>query len=305
MWSLPICAQKTIFAALSSGPSLSTILCLPVSAQTSAGRILGSVTDQTGAALSGASVVITDVDRGTSRTLTTDAAGEYAAPDLIAGHYKVRAEAKGFKSVERPNVALEVAKDARIDFSLPAGQVEQVVTVTDEVPLVESTNDTLGGTMSNKQINDLPLNGRDFQNLVVLQPGVMSYPGGGYETTSSDGVRPEDNNYIVDGIDNNEPFGAQSVINGTGTGGDSATILPIDAIEQFNVEENPPAEYGWKPGAIVNVGLKSGTNSLPWHGAMVSNATVPSMRATTSTQSQQLKPLCVCINLAGRSAARS
>jgi hypothetical protein len=265
MWSLPICAQKTIFAALVAA-ALPTILCLPVTAQTSAGRILGSVTDQTGAALSGASVVITDVDRGISRTLTTDAAGEYAAPDLIAGHYKVRAEAKGFKSVERPNVALEVAKDARIDFSLTAGQVEQVVTVTDEVPLVESTNDTLGGTMSNKQINDLPLNGRDFQNLVVLQPGVMRYPGGGYETTSSDGVRPEDNNYIVDGIDNNEPFGAQSVINGTGTGGDSATILPIDAIEQFNVEENPPAEYGWKPGAIVNVGLKSGTNAF--HGTV-------------------------------------
>jgi hypothetical protein len=243
---------------------VSLLLSSFVCAQTSAGRILGSVTDQTGAALSGATVVITDVDRGTSRTLTTDSAGQYAAPDLIAGHYKIRAESKGFRAVERPNVALEVAKDARVDFMLSPGQVEQVVTVTDEVPLVESTNDTLGGTMSNKQINDLPLNGRDFQNLVVLQPGVMRYPGGGYETTSSNGVRPEDNNYIVDGIDNNEPFGAQSVINGTGTGGDSATILPIDAIEQFNVEENPPAEYGWKPGAIVNVGLKSGTNAL--HG---------------------------------------
>jgi hypothetical protein len=239
-------------------------LSLPLFSQNSTGRILGSVTDQSGAALSGAVVAIIDLARGTTRTLTTDEAGEYAAPDLVPGAYKVRAEAKGFKSVERLNIDLEVAKDARVDFSLPAGNVAETVTVTDAIPLVESTNDVLGGTLSNQQINDLPLNGRDFQNLVILQPGVMRYPGGGYETTSSNGVRPEDNNYIVDGIDNNEPFGAQSVINGTGTGGDSATVLPIDAIQQFNVEENPPAEYGWKPGAIVNVGLKSGTNQL--HG---------------------------------------
>ncbi|HZR56333.1 MAG TPA: TonB-dependent receptor [Terriglobales bacterium] len=233
-------------------------------AQNSTGRILGTVTDQSGAALNGATITVTDLARGTARILTTDGAGEYTAPDLIPGAYKVRAEAKGFKSVDRPNIEIEVAKDARIDFSLQTGDIAETVTVTDEVPLVEATNDVLGGTLSNKQINDLPLNGRDFQNLVVLQPGVMRYPGGGYETTSSNGVRPEDNNYIVDGIDNNEPFGAQSVINGTGTGGDSATVLPIDAIQQFNVEENPPAEYGWKPGAIVNVGLKSGTNQL--HG---------------------------------------
>jgi hypothetical protein len=258
---------KTILHRLFRSARLIFGVCLlgtTVMAQNSTGRILGTVTDQSGAALSGATISITDIARGTSRTLTTDGAGEYTAPDLVPGAYKVHAEAKGFKSVERLNIELEVAKDARIDFSLQTGNVAETVTVTDAVPLVESTNDVLGGTLSNRQINDLPLNGRDFQNLVVLQPGVMRYPGGGYETTSSNGVRPEDNNYIVDGIDNNEPFGAQSVINGTGTGGDSATILPIDAIQQFNVEENPPAEYGWKPGAIVNVGLKSGTNAL--HG---------------------------------------
>jgi hypothetical protein len=259
-----ISASFSMFCKLAFLSALLTVCSAPLFSQGNTGRILGTVTDQSGAAVSGATVSITDLAQGTTRTLASDDAGAYAAPDLLPGTYKVRAEAKGFKSTERPNVGLEVGKDALIDFALQPGNVTDTVTVTDEVPLVETTNDVLGGTLSNQQINDLPLNGRDFQNLVVLQPGVMRYPGGGYETTSSNGVRPEDNNYIVDGIDNNEPFGAQSVINGTGTGGDSATVLPIDAIQQFNVEENPPAEYGWKPGAIVNVGLKSGTNAL--HG---------------------------------------
>jgi Carboxypeptidase regulatory-like domain/TonB dependent receptor len=244
--------------------ALLLVSALPLFSQAYTGRILGNVNDQSGASLSGAKVSITDTARGNTRSLTTDASGDYVAPDLLPGIYTVKAESTGFKTTERVNIQLEVGKDARVDFALLPGNVSETVTVTEEIPLVETTNDVLGGTLSNAQINDLPLNGRDFQNLVVLQPGVVRYPGGGYETTSSNGVRPEDNNYIVDGIDNNEPFGAQSVINGTGTGGDSATVLPIDAIQQFNVEENPPAEYGWKPGAIVNVGLKSGTNKI--HG---------------------------------------
>ncbi len=117
---------------------------------------------------------------------------------------------------------------------------------------------------SNKQINDLPLNGRNYENLLQLRPGVIRYPGGGFSTTSSNGLRAEDNAYFIDGLFNSEPFSGQSIINGAGIAGDSATILPIDAIQEFNVIYNPPAEYGWKPGTIVNVGLKSGTNEL--HG---------------------------------------
>ena len=92
----------------------------------------------------------------------------------------------------------------------------------------------------------------------------MFYPGGGGWTQSTNGSRPEDNGYIVDGLTNDHPLTALTVINGAGVEGDAATILPIDAIQEFNVIENPPAQYGWKPGAIVNVGLKSGTNNL--HG---------------------------------------
>lgn len=241
-----------------------SLLCLPLFSQTYTGRILGNVSDQTGAAVAGANVTITDVQRGISRALTTDAAGFYVAPDLSPGTYTVRVEAKGFKSVQRVNIPVEVAKDARIDFGLQTGQVSEVIEVSGEVPLVDATSSTLGGTLTNKEINDLPLNGRNYENLLQLRPGVVRYPGGGFSTTSTNGLRAEDNAYFIDGLFNSEPFSGQSIINGAGIAGDSATILPVDAIQEFNVQENPPAEYGWKPGAIVNVALKSGTNQI--HG---------------------------------------
>ncbi len=248
------------------GTILSVLLaCLPLFAQSYTGRILGTITDQSGAAVSGATVTITDVARGTARTLTTDDAGAYVAPNLVPGTYKVRAEAKGFKAVERANITLEVAKDALIDLSLAPGDVTQTIEVTDEIPLLDTTSATLGGTLSNTQINDLPLNGRNYENLLQLRPGVTRYPGGGFSTTSTNGLRAEDNAYFIDGLFNSEPYSGQGIINGAGIAGDSATILPIDSIQEFNLQENPPAEYGWKPGAVVNVGIKSGTNGI--HGS--------------------------------------
>ncbi|HET7442677.1 MAG TPA: TonB-dependent receptor [Terriglobales bacterium] len=246
------------------GIGLTTLLAIAVFSQTYTGRILGTVTDPSGALVAGATVAVSDVQRGVTRTLTTDQDGAYVAPDLQPGLYKVRVVAKGFKTVERVNVPLEVAKDVRIDIALQPGEVSQTVEVMEEVPLVDTNSSTLGGTLSNKEINDLPLNGRNYENLLQLRPGVMRYPGGGFSTTSANGLRAEDNAYLIDGLFNSEPFSGQSIINGAGIAGDSATILPVDAIQEFNLQQNPPAEYGWKPGAIVNVGLKSGTNSL--HG---------------------------------------
>jgi hypothetical protein len=240
-------------------------LAIPLTAQSTSGRILGSISDQSGASVAGATVTITDVQRGTTRTVTSDASGDYVAPELQPGNYKVRAAAKGFKSVERPNIPVEVAEDVRIDLTLPAGQVSETVVVTAEVPLVNSTSATLGGTLSNAEINDLPLNGRNYENLLQLRPGVIRYPGGGFSTTSTNGLRAEDNAYFVEGLFNSEPYSGQAIINGAGIAGDSATILPIDSIQEFNVEEVAPAEFGWKPGAVVNVGLKSGTNQI--HGS--------------------------------------
>jgi len=240
------------------------LFSLPLFAQGNAGRILGAVTDQTGSAVVGASVTVTDLERGISRNLVTDEAGQYFAPNLLPGMYKVRVQAGGFKVLERSNIQLEVGNDVRIDLVLPPGNVMEVVQVQEEVPLVDTTSATLGGTIDNQTINDLPLNGRDYQKLLTLRPGVMIYPGGGGWDQSANGVRPESNAYIVDGMTNDEPFSALSVINAPGLVGDAVTVIPIDAIQEFNTQINPKAEYGWKPGVTVTVGLKSGTNAI--HG---------------------------------------
>jgi Carboxypeptidase regulatory-like domain/TonB dependent receptor len=240
------------------------LVSIPVFSQTSTGRILGTVRDQSDAVVAGAAVTITDVQRGVSRSLVTDQAGDYLAPNLEPGEYKVSVQNPGFKVFEKTNILLEVATDVRIDVVLQPGDASQVVTVTADVALLNTTSATLGGTLSNETINDLPLNGRNYENLLQLRPGVVRYPGGGFSTTSTNGLRAEDNAYYIEGLFNSEPYSGQGIINGASIAGDSATILPIDAIQEFNLMENPPAEYGWKPGAIVNVGLKSGTNSL--HG---------------------------------------
>ncbi len=244
---------------------LTTFLISPLLfSQGSAGRILGSVTDQSGGVVAGATVTVTDVQRGVTRTLITDQAGEYLAPDLVPGTYTVRAVATGFKTAERSGLLLEVRQDIRVDLVLQPGDQAQTVTVTEEAPQIETTNATLGGTLSNATINDLPLNGRNYQNLLVLRPGMTIYPGGGGWTQSTDGLRPEDNQYIVDGLTNDNPLTGLTIINGPGVAGDAATILPIDGIQELNVQENPPAEYGGKPGAVVTVGIRSGTNNI--HG---------------------------------------
>lgn len=240
------------------------LFCAPLFSQGSAGRILGSVTDQSGAVVSGATVTVLDVNRGIARTLTTDQSGEYVAPSLLPGKYSVRAEFKGFKAVDRQNIALEVNQDVRVDLSLQPGDQTQTITVTEELPLIETTNASLGGTLSNETINDLPLNGRSYQNLLVLRPGMMIYPGGGGWTMSTNGSRPEENQFILDGLTNDNPLQGLTIINGPGVAGDAATLMPIDAIQEVKIEENPKAEYGGKPGAVVNVGIKSGTNSI--HG---------------------------------------
>src|ERR1700694_5076275 len=134
------------------------LLCLPAFSQGNLGRILGTVTDQSGGVISGATVTILDTQRGVARTLTTDEAGEYNAPTLNPSTYTVRVEAQGFKRLERQNVVLEVGKEVRVDVTVQPGEQTQSVTVTESIPLVETTNATLGGTLSNADINDIPLN---------------------------------------------------------------------------------------------------------------------------------------------------
>ena len=259
-WGLP--SRVTLLLMATLGVLLFSISLF---SQGNFGRILGTITDQTGGVVSGATVTIIDKDRGVARTLTTDPAGEYNAPTLIPGTYTVRVEVKGFRTIERQNVLLEVGKEVRVDLTVQPGEQTQSLTVTEAIPLVETTNATLGGTLNNADIKDLPLNGRNYQNLMSLRPGVMVQPGGSPWSQSTNNVRPDESGWMMDGVINVSFYDDRPVGNAPSAFTDAATIVPIDAIQEFNLEENPKAEYGWKPGAVVNVGIKSGTNTL--HGS--------------------------------------
>src|SRR6266853_6745207 len=175
LFALKTARAKTLTHVL--GTILGVLLfSLALFAQGNFGRILGTVTDQTGAVLPGATVTIIDTQRGPARTLSTDSAGEYNAPNLIPGTYTVRVEAKGFKILARENIALEVGREVRVDLTPQTGDQTQTVTVTESIPLVDTATSNLGGTLNNADINDLPLNGRNYQQLMALRPGVGDLP---------------------------------------------------------------------------------------------------------------------------------
>jgi hypothetical protein len=173
---------------------------LPLFSQGSQGTIQGGVYDTTGGTIAGATVTITDVERGTSRNLTTGAGGQYAAPNLNAGTYTVRAQAGGFRTVQRENVLLQVGSNVRVDLTLAPGEQTQTITVTEEIPAIDPTSATLGGAVSNQQIVELPLNGRNFFRLLELRPGVVSRVGSSSAASSSNGRRMGADVLLVEGI---------------------------------------------------------------------------------------------------------
>src|SRR5581483_6613710 len=157
-----------------------------------------------------------------------------------------------------------VGRELTVDFSLQPGEQTRTITVTGEAPMVDTATATLGGTLGPGTIQDLPLQGRNFMNLLELRPGITIVPGGGAWTQTTNGLRPEHNVYILDGITAIEPLGGQSTINSVSLAGDAASLLPIETIQEFATQQNPKAEFGWKPGSITSIALKSGTNGF--HG---------------------------------------
>lgn len=242
------------------------ILLVPITglAQSNRGRINGQITDSSGASIPGAQVTITNLGTHVQRNLKTNSAGEYVATDLEPGFYSIKAEALNFKTVVREKIQLEVANDLKIDFQMVPGGVSEVIEVSEEAPLTETSNAVLNGVLSNKAINELPLQGRDFQNLLPLHPGVQRDPGGGFHTLTSNGLRPDDNNFIIDGANDNDVYYGETVVNDAGISGTPASTLPLDAIQEFNTQEQPQADFGAKPGVVVNIGIKSGTDQI--HG---------------------------------------
>ena len=190
---------------------------------------------------------------------------------MPAGVYTVTVEATGFAPVAQ-NVVVNVGLDTTADFDLLKVQEhKENVTVTEEAPLVESTRDVLGEVVDRRMVSDLPLNGRDFGKLVALVPGATVEPSGvaaiqsGFGQFAINGNRDRSNNYTVDGTDNNDPFFNNSAFNQTGIGGAPASLLPIDAIQEFNLQANFAPEYGRNSGSVINILTKSGTNHL--HGS--------------------------------------
>lgn len=240
------------------------LISVPLFSQVNTGRILGTITDPSGGVIAGAMVTVTNTGTGVARTLTTNQSGEYAAPDLTPGTYSVRVSDMGFQTFERQNITVGVGQAATVDVQLTPGQVTQTVEVTASAPLINTTNAVVSNTLEAQTIGNLPMNGRNFNNLLTLQVGVVSSPGGGSLTTSTNGLQPQDNNYVYEGLDGNDPYSGQSITNTTLPFGDAATILPTDAIQELNVQTNAPAEFGRRPGAVINIGIKSGTNTI--HG---------------------------------------
>ena len=240
-------------------------------AQTFRGTILGTVTDQNGAVVAGAKVTIKNTSTGLERSTTTDDEGNYTVPELPIGPYEVRVDQSGFVSSVVSNVAVEVASERRVDVKLNVAGTETVVTVATNVQ-VETTTNTLGGTITTRAAEDLPINGRDFTKFLTMVPGATGDPSGATDSPgsfglfSANGNRGRANNYLLDGTDMNDGYRNLPAINEAGVFGTPATILPIEAISEAAILSNFEAEYGRNSGAIVNIVTKSGTNDF--HGSL-------------------------------------
>jgi hypothetical protein len=231
-------------------------------AQTITGTISGDVTDASGAVVAGATVTVENVGTSEKRTARTTASGSYRVPDLAIGKYKVTATAEGFKTLVQTAEVLTGAV-SRADFKLPVGQRTETVEVQGSAPLIDLSPNN-NNYVDSEKIENVPINGRDFNSLLAITPGVQRDPGGGFLAISINGSRTTSNNYFIDGMYNNDRYYGDSAINQTGILGIPAVTFPPDAIEELSVQETPSAEFGVKGGAPILLSMKSGTNT--WHG---------------------------------------
>jgi Carboxypeptidase regulatory-like domain/TonB-dependent Receptor Plug Domain/TonB dependent receptor len=250
---------------------LSFLLPTRVFAQVVGATISGTVTDSSGSKMPGVDLVITNVGTGIATNTTTKGEGTFVVPNLQPGNYEVSASAKGFSNLVRKGITLTVGQELILNLSMQVGSVSETVTVTAEAPTVNLANATISGVIEQRAVNELPLNGRSWTDLAVLQPGVhqsQNQPpinagdrvkrGLGLELTIS-GARPQQNNYLLDGVNINDyaNAGPGSVLGGN---------LGTDAVAEFAVlTTNYSTEYGRTSGGIVTATTKSGTNEF--HGS--------------------------------------
>jgi hypothetical protein len=233
------------------------------------GSILGTVTDTSGAVVAGAQVSVKNVATGLERDTRTTADGSYLIPELPIGTYDVTVSMASFQLAVTSAVDVGVASQKRVDVVLRPGAITQRVEVSaSALPQVDTTSDVLGGVLSPGEIQNLPLNGRDYQKAIYLTPGIAGSPDqisdspGSYGVFSMNGARGRSNNFLLDGTDMNDGYRNDPAINEAGVFGTPATILPVDAIEELNVLSNYMPEYGRNAGAVINIVTRSGTNAI-------------------------------------------
>jgi len=231
-------------------------------AQTVAGTIVGTATDQSGAVLPGVTVTVTNTATGVSKTVVTNEAGLYTVPFLQPGTYSVSGELSGFKKHVVDNVTVEVEQRVRVDLQLGVGQVSEVVHVESTAPLLNTESSSIGHVIENQRVVDLPLNGRQFMELAFLVPATHASAPGHFNSilqgiaVTSAGGRPTNNNFTLDGIANTSP-----------NCGYFSVSPSVDAVQEFKIQtSNYSAEFGQTAGAVINVATKSGTNEF--HGSL-------------------------------------
>src|SRR5215469_14289301 len=234
--------------------------------QAATASITGTVTDNSGAAIPGATISAKNNGTGITRTTASDNQGRYNVPDLAIGEYDVQSAKTGFQSVLRKSIVLTVGAQPVVDFQLPVGQTQETINVQGSVSQVETETSTLSSLVGESQMRELPLNGRNFEQLILLAPGAISYPAGGSSalvgraaTFSVSGARPEGHAILLDGENLQDWWQRGSGANVSGT------QLGVEAIAEFQTMTNTySAQYGGN-GSVVNAVSKSGSNSF--HGS--------------------------------------
>ncbi len=241
-------------------------------AQVVGGSITGVVHDETGSVLPSATVFITNLETGAERKTATDQGGRYGAVSIAVGNYQITVAKEGFAAQVKTGINLVVGETATVDFTLALGEVRQVVTVEEAPATVSLSTQQTSGLVNERQVKELPLNGRSYDELITLNPAIVNYSAqrsGGIGTSNSavgnmfavSGHRPQENLFLLNGIE----YTGASEINNT-PGGASGQLLGVDAVREFNVvTDTYGAEYGKRPGAQISIITASGTNQV--HGS--------------------------------------
>jgi hypothetical protein len=228
-------------------------------AQTFRGSISGSVVDSSSAAIPAADVQAVNKATGLAFDTVSSAGGEFLLPNLPLGLYTVTIKKEGFQSQKIDGVEVAVSRTTNLQAKLGVAQQATMVEVSASAATLETTSSTLASVVGPRQVQDMPMNGRDFRQMLKLNPGVSP------ASSSVNGMRTSGNNYQIDGADNNDAFHNTSAVNQGGVAGIAGTLLPVEAIDQFSVVTNASADFGRNGGSNVNLVIKSGTNGF--HGS--------------------------------------